>query len=133
MSIIRRLSDDPSVKLLRQNIVYGSKTGGDVTSGKRIHHTDRGCQYSNKECTTLLIGYSVNISITEDVNHKDNKQAILFYNTRRPHTIINMITSMEASTHASEINKGWISFRNTAIKHIKSENFISEECLSLSK
>ena len=128
---------------------------------KVIHHSDRGCQYASKEYTTLLIEYGVTISMTEDGNPKDNaqaerinntmknellkgkmfcnvkkvrdavEQAVLFYNTRRPHMSINMMTPKEAATHICEIKKGWTSYRDTAIKNLQPDNFVSNECLSL--
>lgn len=59
------------------------------------------------------------------------EQAVLFYNTRRPHMSINMMTPKEAATHTDEIKKRYISRRNIAIKHIHPKNFITNECLSL--
>lgn len=109
----------------------------DTSGKKVIHHSDRGCQYASKEYTTLLKEYGVTISMTEDGNPKDNaqaerinntmkdellkgkifcnvkevrdavEQAVLFYNTRRPHMSINMMTPKEAATHTGEIKKGF--------------------------
>lgn len=44
---------------------------------------------------------------------------------------INMMIPKEAVKHTGEIKKGWTSCRDTAIKYLQLENFISDECLSL--
>lgn len=37
----------------------------------------------------------------------------------------------EAATHIGKIKKGRTSYRDTAIKNLQPENFVSNECLSL--
>lgn len=133
----------------------------DTSGKELIHHSDRGCQYASKKYISLLKEYGITISMTENGNLKDNAQAerinntmknellkgmvfydikevkeavekaVLFYNTVRPHMSINMMTPQEAAAHIGEIKKGWTSYRDTAIKHLQQENFISDECLPL--
>lgn len=133
----------------------------DTSGKELIHHSDRGCQYASKEYISLLKEYGITISMTENGNPKDNAQAerinntmknellkgkvfygikeikeavekaVLFYNTARPHISINMMTHQEAATHTGEIKKGWTSYRDIAIKNLRTENIISNKCLSL--
>ena len=111
-----------------------------------IHHSDRGCQYASHEYTDLLKSYGIRISMTECGDPKDNPQAerinntvknellkgmiysniddlrkdlvvkIDFYNNRRPHMSINMMTPAQAALCTGEIEKKWYSYRDAAIK-----------------
>lgn len=42
-----------------------------------------------------------------------------------------MMTPKDAATHTGEIKKRWTSYRDTAIKNLQPDNFVSNECLSL--
>ena len=111
-----------------------------------IHHSDRGCQYASIEYTNILKEYNIQISMTESGDPKDNPQAerinntvknellkglvyhsiaelahdleakVEFYNTRRPHMSINMMTPSQAALCEGEIPKKWHSYREAAIK-----------------
>ena len=124
-----------------------------------IHHSDRGCQYASYEYTNLLREHSIRISMTESGDPKDNAQAerinntmknelllgkrffsieqvidavskaVDFYNNRRPHMSINMMTPAQAAICEGEIDKWWHSYREDAIK-AKAEE-ITEKCLPL--
>jgi len=117
-----------------------------------IHHSDRGCQYASMEYTDLLKAYNIKISMTETGDPKDNPQAerinntvknellkgivyhsiedlrndlvvkIDFYNTRRPHMSINMMTPVQAAFCEGKINKRWHSYREDAIRRTALEN-----------
>lgn len=110
-----------------------------------IHHTDRGCQYASREYVSLLKGHGIRISMTESGDPKDNAQAerinstmknellkgkvfgsidevraavssaVDFYNNRRPHMSIDMLTPAEASRMTGPIAKRWTSYREQAI------------------
>ena len=114
-----------------------------------IHHSDRGCQYASIEYTDLLKTNGIRISMTESGNPKDNPQAerinntvknellkglqyhtiadlesdlatkIDFYNNRRPHMSINMMTPVQAALCEGEIDKKWHSYREAAIRAAK--------------
>ena len=43
--------------------------------------------------------------------------AVNFYNTRRPHMSINMMTPIQAATLSGEVEKKWHSYREEAIKN----------------
>lgn len=113
---------------------------------KLIHHSDRGVQYASKEYLDLLRKYDIKVSMTENGDPKENAMAerinntvknellkglrfssikevhdaievaVEFYNTRRPHMSINMMTPEEAAKCNGEIRKWWKSYRETAIK-----------------
>lgn len=110
-----------------------------------IHHTDRGCQYASREYVALLKGNGIRISMTESGDPKDNAQAervnntmknellkgkvfcnieevrkavskaVNFYNNRRPHMSIDMLTTAEASQKTGPISKRWTSYREQAL------------------
>lgn len=110
-----------------------------------IHHTDRGCQYASREYVSLLRDNDIRISMTESGDPKDNAQAerinntmknellngkvfssidevkaaissaVDFYNNRRPHMSLNMLTPAEASHMTVQIPKRWISYREQVI------------------
>ena len=55
-----------------------------------------------------------------------------FYNNRRPHMSINMMTPTQAALCKGEIEKKWHSYREAAIKAAKGEDLeIAEKCLPL--
>lgn len=111
-----------------------------------IHHSDRGCQYASREYVALLRSHVIKISMTECGDPKDNAQAerinntmknellkgklftsietarssvadaVDFYNYRRPHMSIDMMTPYEASFHTGELKKRWVSYRERAIE-----------------
>lgn len=113
---------------------------------KLIHHSDRGVQYASKEYVELLSGRHIMISMTENGDPKENamaerinntvknellkdlrftsikevrdavETAVEFYNTRRPHMSIDMMTPEEAAKCNGEIKKWWKSYREEAIK-----------------
>ncbi len=112
-----------------------------------IHHSDRGVQYASKDYTDLLKNRHIRISMTENGDPKENALAerinstvknellkglrftclkevrealtvaIDFYNTRRPHMSVDMMTPEEASRCNGEIRKWWKSYREEAIKN----------------
>ena len=116
-----------------------------------IHHSDRGCQYASLEYTELLKSHGIRISMTECGDPKDNPQAervnntvknellkglvyssieelrndlkvkINFYNERRPHMSINMMTPAQAARCKGEIGKRWHSYRDAAIKALRTQ------------
>lgn len=118
-----------------------------------IHHSDRGCQYASTSYTEMLKANGIKISMTECGDPKDNAQAerinntvknellkgivynsmeklsedlsikIDFYNYRRPHMSLNMMTPAQASMTSGEIQKKWRSYREEAIKN-NSENLV---------
>ena len=95
-------------------------------TGDLIHHSDRGCQYASREYVDTLTMNNVRISMTEGGDPKDNAQAerinntmknellkrkiftsveqvrtavagaVEFYNNRRPHMSLGMMTPVEA-------------------------------------
>ena len=111
-----------------------------------IHHSDRGVQYASKEYTTTLSDRHIQISMTENGDPKENAMAervnstiknellkgirfsslrevrhslsmvIDFYNTRRPHMSVDMMTPEQAAGCNGEIEKRWKSYREDAIK-----------------
>lgn len=116
-------------------------------AGKLIHHSDRGVQYASKEYLDLLGEYSIRVSMTENGDPKENAmaerinntmknellkdmrfssiqevrdavgKAVEFYNKRRPHMSIDMMTPEEAAKCNGEIRKWWKSYREEAIKN----------------
>ena len=111
-----------------------------------IHHSDRGCQYASREYVALLKSYGIRISMTESGDPKDNAQAerinstmknelllgktftsigeviaavavaVDFYNNRRPHMSIGMMTPAQASETTGDRDMKWTSRRLLAIK-----------------
>lgn len=108
---------------------------------KLIHHSDRGVQYASFAYTDYLKANGISISMTENGDPKENaiaervngiiktefladKQfdtieqvrkavdiAVEFYNTRRPHQSLNMMTPIQASQCTGELKKHhWISY-----------------------
>lgn len=117
-----------------------------------IHHSDRGVQYASHEYIEILEGHHIAISMTENGNPKDNAQAerinstmknellkgiefhhigevvkavadaVVFYNSRRPHMSIDYMTPQQASCCSGPIKKCWYSWRDAAIKRNLKEN-----------
>lgn len=111
-----------------------------------IHHSDRGCQYASREYVNILKENGILISMTESGDPKDNAQAerinntmknelltgkvfrsinevvaavavaVDFYNNRRPHMSIGMMTPSEAAESTGDRDMRWVSFRHLAIK-----------------
>lgn len=123
--------------------------GGDT--GNLIHHSDRGCQYASREYVDTLIENNVRISMTEGGDPKDNAQAerinntmknellkgkiftsvgqvrtevarvMEFYNNRRPHMSIGMMTPVEARLCSGPLKKLWRSYREENLLRRKNE------------
>lgn len=119
---------------------------------KLIHHSDRGCQYASKEYVNLLKDNGIEVSMTESGDPRDNAQAerinntmknellkdktfrsideviaavavaVDFYNNRRPHMSVGMLTPVEASKLTGERNMKWKSLRMNAIKAKKGDS-----------
>ena len=111
-----------------------------------IHHSDRGCQYASREYVNTLKEHGIRISMTETGDPKDNAQAerinntmknellkdkafhniheviaavsvaVDFYNNRRPHMSIGMMTPVEAAESTGDRDMLWHSYRLEAIK-----------------
>lgn len=119
---------------------------GEENVSRLIHHSDRGVQYASDEYVSLLRENNICISMTENGDPKENaiaervnqtvknellkdirfhsvaeirdalKVAVEFYNTRRPHMSVDMMTPEEAARCNGEIRKWWHSYREDAIK-----------------
>lgn len=119
----------------------------DETIRNLVHHSDRGVQYASKEYVSRLRKKHVRISMTRNGDPKENAmaerinstikneffremrfrclqevrdavaKAVEFYNTRRPHMSIDLMTPEEAAKCKGELKKGWISYREIAIKN----------------
>ena len=126
-----------------------------------IHHSDRGCQYASREYVNTLRENGIQISMTESGDPKDNAQAerinntmknellkgkvfrsigeviaavalaVDFYNNRRPHMSIGMMTPAQAAQTSGERDMKWTSYRLMAIKS-RDKDDIPENCLPLS-
>lgn len=111
-----------------------------------IHHSDRGCQYASKEYVNMLKSRNIRISMTESGDPKDNAQAerinntmknellkdkvfrniqdviaavaiaVDFYNNRRPHMSVGMMTPAQAAALVGDRDMKWLSRRFRAIK-----------------
>ena len=111
-----------------------------------IHHSDRGIQYACKTYTGMLSDRNIQISMTENGDPKENAKAervnstiknelfkdirfhslaqvresmeaaVDFYNNRRPHMSLDMMTPAQAAKCHGEIGKRWHSYREAAIK-----------------
>lgn len=111
-----------------------------------IHHSDRGCQYASREYVNTLRQHGIRVSMTESGDPKDNAQAerinntmknellkdkvfhsigeviaavalaVDFYNNRRPHMSIGMMTPSEAAGSTGDRDMRWTSYRHLAIK-----------------
>jgi len=114
---------------------------GRVGNGPLIHHSDRGSQYCCDDYTGLLKSATINISMTQSGNPKDNaiaervngilKQELLddvyadiktarlsvitaidTYNRIRPHSSVDMMTPEKAHTKTGPIKRRWKSWLN---------------------
>ena len=111
-----------------------------------IHHSDRGCQYASRDYVNILKANGIQISMTESGDPKDNAQAerinntmknellkgrifrsineviaavavaVDFYNNRRPHMSIGMMTPAMAAESTGDRDMKWKSWRFEAIK-----------------
>lgn len=125
-----------------------------------IHHSDRGCQYASREYVNMLRKHDIQISMTESGDPKDNAQAerinntmknellkgkvfrsigevtaavataVDFYNNRRPHMSIGMMTPAEAAESTGDRDMRWTSYRHLAIKS-RDKSDITENSLPL--
>lgn len=114
-----------------------------------IHHSDRGCQYASREYVGTLMEHGIKVSMTESGDPKDNAQAerinntmknellkgmrfgniedvikavalaVDFYNNRRPHMSIGMMTPAQASSLTGSKDMKWPSLRQKAIESKK--------------
>jgi transposase InsO family protein len=128
-----------------------------------IHHSDRGVQYVSNDYVKVLKNRNIRISMTESGDPKDNAQAerinntvknellhgmifhdiadvisavavaVDFYNNRRPHMSIGMLTPAKASELQGDRDMKWKSKRHEAIKSkinlensAEKNNFVSE-------
>lgn len=119
---------------------------GNMPAEGLVHHSDRGVQYACREYTGLLKDSGILISMTENGDPKENAQAerinstlknellkdmrfhslkelrqaiasaVDFYNNRRPHMSIDMMTPAQAAKCQGEIGKRWYSYRDAVIK-----------------
>lgn len=129
-------------------------------SSNLIHHSDRGCQYASREYVNTLREHGIQVSMTESGDPKDNAQAerinntmknellkgkvfrsigeviaavalaVDFYNNRRPHMSIGMMTPAEAAESTGDRDMRWTSYRHMAIKS-RNDLDIPEKSLSL--
>lgn len=107
-----------------------------------IHHSDRGSQYASTAYTSYLKDLKIEISMTQSGDPKDNSIAervngilkteflnhyqfedvaqvnervrvsIEFYNNRRPHRSLDMMTPVQAREKSGVIKKRWISYKD---------------------
>ena len=80
-----------------------------------IHHSDRGCQYASREYVNTLIDNGICISMTE-CGDAAVAVAVDFYNNRRPHMSIGMMTPTQAAESIGDRDMRWTSYRLMAIK-----------------
>lgn len=111
-----------------------------------IHHSDRGVQYASAEYVKKLQDLHIRISMTENGDPRENAMAervnstvknellkgirftcisevrdavavaVSFYNQRRPHMSVDMMTPEKAAQCNGQIRKWWNSYREKAIK-----------------
>lgn len=111
-----------------------------------IHHSDRGVQYASTEYVKKLQGRHIKISMTENGDPRENAMAervnstvknellkgirftcisevrdavavaVSFYNQRRPHMSVDMMTPEKAAECNGQIRKWWNSYREKAIE-----------------
>lgn len=121
------------------------------TSGLPIHHSDRGVQYASYEYVSLLKQFGLAISMTERGDPKENavaervnntlknelfksmefrtieqvkkalEKAVDFYNNRRPHMSLDMMTPAKAAMQKGEIKKCWTSYRENHLRTTHNE------------
>ncbi|MGF7078220.1 IS3 family transposase [Mucilaginibacter sp. UYCu711] len=124
------LSTDSCLKALRMALATR------LSDQPLIHHSDRGTQYCSKAYTQLLKRKGIAISMTQSGNPRDNaiaervngilkmellketydsislayqsvKQAIIIYNSLRPHSSLDMITPDAAHQMTGPIRRRW--------------------------
>lgn len=111
-----------------------------------IHHSDRGVQYACHLYTKQLKSMNIHISMTQSGDPKDNaiaervngilkyeflnhleltniidvrqavKRAVIFYNEKRPHRSLGMMTPQEAVLYPDKIKKLWKSYKELHLK-----------------
>lgn len=116
-----------------------------------IHHSDRGVQYASSDYISELKKHGIKISMTESGDPKDNaiaervngilkkeflnryefetiqevrdavEAAVDFYNNKRPHRSLDMMTPEQASQKIGIIRKRWISYKD---KYINESNIL---------
>ena len=114
-----------------------------------IHHSDRGTQYASTAYIKVLNGKHIIPSMTEDGNPKDNAMAerinstvknepmhgktftgirqvadavrktVRFYNEKRLHSSIDMLTPKQAHRMEGKLKKHWHSYRDDVIKNMQ--------------
>lgn len=154
-SVGATLSAHYTIEALRMAL---SGVEGDIRG--LIHHSDRGSQYASGEYVSLLMSNGIRVSMTECGDPKENAKAervngtmknellrgrvfhsvgevreavaraVEFYNTRRPHMSVGMLTPAEAAQCEGELRKMWHSYREEAIKR-SGEELITEVGLPL--
>ena len=96
-----------------------------------IHHSDRGVQYCSKDYISILQGIKCRISMTENGDPRENaiaervngilkeewlnkemittlgQKVIDIYNTRRPHSSVEMLTPEEAHAKKGPLKRKW--------------------------
>jgi transposase InsO family protein len=107
-----------------------------------IHHSDRGTQYAGLLYTDYLKSYDIQISMTQSGNPKDNAiaervngilkrefldfetfetitqvdvrmdEVVCFYNNKRIHRSLNMMTPTQATTLNGPIRKKWKCYKD---------------------
>jgi len=124
------LSTDSCLKALRMALATR------LNDQPLIHHSDRGTQYCSQAYTNLLKKKGIDISMTQNGNPRDNaiaervngilkmellsdnyvnigtanqsvKQAINVYNTRRPHSSLDMLTPEVAHQTEGPLKRRW--------------------------
>ena len=140
------LATEHSIRAINKALTRLEEGGTEIKS-QLIHHSDRGVQYASRQYTDILIEQNINISMTEKGDPKENAMAerinstmknellkdmrfqcireveaaieiaVDFYNTRRPHMSVDMMTPAEAAKCHGEIVKWWHSYREEAIKN----------------
>lgn len=129
-----------TLEAFEQTLCKAKAAGADLSN--LIHHSDRGCQYASYAYTSVLKENGIKISMTESGDPKDNaiaervngilkteflnhhefedieqvrvavNGAVEFYNTRRPHRSLDMLTPRQAAQKTGTIDKRWISYKD---------------------
>ena len=140
------LSIEGSISALKQALKQN------LLSDKLIHHSDRGVQYCSKEYVKILNNNKITISMTEDNHCYENamaervngilkdeylldrkfkdfthaekscREAIMLYNTRRPHLALNYKTPEYVHHKCNTIKEQKITFINEIVSS-KTVNF----------
>jgi len=112
-----------------------------------VHHSDRGIQYCSGAYTELLQKEGIAISMTQSGNPRDNaiaervngilkmellqdsyadinsagqsvKQAIIIYNTLRPHSSLDMMTPEKAHERTGPLKRKWKNYYPARQEHV---------------